>query len=94
LFRNVEDGDFRLQANSPCIDSGTKVALSEDLIGNPRPIDIPGKGVDGPDAFDMGAYEFQLRPADLNGDGLVGPEDLLLFQTEWMENKGGSALRN
>jgi hypothetical protein len=60
-FIDAGIGDFRLQANSPCIDTGTDAGLVEDLDGNPRPIDIPGVGADGTGTeFDMGAYEFPL----------------------------------
>lgn len=89
LFVNPAEGDFRLQSNSPCIDSGTVVAQAEDIEGNPRPVDIPGVGHSGPAAFDMGAYELQKNDdtlhGDLNGDGAVNQLDLFLFQKEWME---------
>jgi hypothetical protein len=61
LFRDPGGGDFRLQAGSPCIDSGTTVALNQDLDGTARPIEIPGVGRDGLcGVFDMGAYEYFL----------------------------------
>ena len=49
------DGDYRLTAVSPCIDSGGFVFLmdNKDLAGNPR---ITGA------AIDMGAYEYQNTP--------------------------------
>jgi hypothetical protein len=91
LFVNPEEGDFRLLANSPCIDSGTVVALAEDIEGNPRPVDIPGVGHSGAAAFDMGAYELQKDNAlhgDLNGDGEVDAEDLCLILREWRKGNG------
>ena len=60
-FLDIGIGDFRLAADSPCIDTGTRTELLTDLEGNPRPVDIPGVGRDGTgDEFDMGAYEVPL----------------------------------
>ncbi|MHA2032166.1 MAG: T9SS type A sorting domain-containing protein [Candidatus Kariarchaeaceae archaeon] len=49
LFVNVNDGDLKLQNNSPCIDTGINVGILDDFVGNSRPIGV---------GFDMGAYEF------------------------------------
>ena len=50
LFRSPAWDDYRLQEESPCVDSGTpQGAPPDDLKGIPRPI---GPG------YDMGAYEF------------------------------------
>ena len=50
LFVSIENSDYRLQADSPCIDAGTSVgAPTTDIEGNSRP---QGAG------YDMGAYEF------------------------------------
>jgi predicted outer membrane repeat protein len=63
-FVDLANGDFHLQANSPCIDAGRKsfaIGLHFDLDGNPRFIDIPtvpNTGSGNP-AVDMGCYEFQ-----------------------------------
>lgn len=58
LFVDPENGDFRLQVNSPCIDTGTDTApqLSNgDFDGGPRVLDGDG---DGTAVVDMGAYEY------------------------------------
>src|SRR3972149_9486648 len=41
-FRSWFDGDFRLAADSPCIDAATGTELTKDLDGNPRPVDVIG----------------------------------------------------
>ena len=95
LFVDPDNGDFRLQAGSPCIDAGHNWAVAgitdTDLDGNPRfaadKIDFdPGCGV--PVVVDMGAYEFQGDPfpvkfGDINGDGVVGVTDFLDLLAAW-----------
>ncbi|MCB9767404.1 MAG: right-handed parallel beta-helix repeat-containing protein [Candidatus Omnitrophica bacterium] len=84
-FVDPEMGKYRLKSYSPCIDSGTETTLTDDLDGNPRPVDVAGRGE--VSAYDMGCYEFQLKPADMNSDGMVNGEDLLIFQEEWMRER-------
>jgi hypothetical protein len=72
--------DYRLRADSPCVDAGdsdNNVLMSTDLGGNPRVRDAAradtGRGIL---PVDMGAYEFQpdAEPncdADFNQDGFV-----------------------
>ena len=57
LFVNHGGGDYHLQSNSPCVNSGNNayVTFATDLDGNPR---ISG------DTVDIGAYEFQ-NPASV-----------------------------
>ena len=78
-----ENGDYRLKLSSPCIDSGSTTGPATDLDGNPRPVNVLGIGRDGPGAYDMGCYEFQLPQADLNSDGQVNAHDLFLFEDQW-----------
>ncbi len=60
-FIDAENGDFRLRMDSPCIDTGTSVgAPSDDIAGNPRPVDVPDVGTEGAGAADMGAYEMPV----------------------------------
>ncbi len=87
LFVNSAERDFHLRADSPCVDAGSNEALPEDIAtdldGNPRFVDGDDDGVTD---VDMGAYEFQggaSCPADLNGDGSVGPFDLAMLLGDW-----------
>lgn len=86
-FVNLVARDYRLRANSPCIDAGSTAGPITDLDGNHRPIDVLGIGREGSDAYDMGAFEFQLTPhplrGDINRDGWVNAIDLLLLRREW-----------
>jgi len=88
LFVDEAGEDFHLQPQSPCLDTADTEGPSDDLDGNPRPRDLFGVGRDGPGAFDMGAYEFQLPSADLNGDGETNMLDLLILDRQWYSVSG------
>jgi hypothetical protein len=62
---NPSGGDFHLRFDSPCIDAGGSVTLTQDFEGDPRPFDcvLPPRG-DG-SHFDIGADEFILSAAYL-----------------------------
>jgi hypothetical protein len=53
LFVNVSGGNYRLQANSSCIDMGCCAVTPTDLDGNPRTYAV---------LVDMGAYEYSAIP--------------------------------
>jgi hypothetical protein len=62
LFVDPDNGDFRLQSGSPCIDAADgDAAPSLDLDGNPRTDDpeTPNTGCGTPAYVDMGAFEYQ-----------------------------------
>lgn len=60
-FIDADNGDFRLQSDSPCIDAGVTMAgMTSDFDDNPRPVisrpwDVRGDG----SGFDIGPFEFQ-----------------------------------
>ncbi len=73
----TEDDDLRLLAASPCIEAGDPGLVIEfgetDLDGHPR---VMGCRVD------MGAYEFVTGDpgsGDLDGDGVIEYDDLVIF---------------
>ena len=80
MFEDRENGDFHLQAQSPCIDKGTNYAPElpdKDKDGKPRVID--GNG-DGEAIVDMGAYEFgDMCEGDFDSDRDVDGSDLAIF---------------
>lgn len=54
----VDDDNFHLEPDSPCIDTGTPVSVDSDIDGDPRPWQ-PNGG-----AWDMGADEYKDEDAD------------------------------
>lgn len=92
LFRDAEARDFHLTVNSPCIDSASMAGPANDLDGLSRPLDVPGRGRDGANAFDMGAYEYpgaySNSLTDINRDGRVDAADLLLLMDDWDQETG------
>ena len=76
-FEVPENGEFHLQADSPCIDVGTNDAPElpeKDKDGKPRIID---GNEDGEAIVDMGAYEFgDICEGDFDGDKDVDGSDL------------------
>ena len=68
LFVDPLNDDYRLQAGSPCIDSGSTRWSANDLDGNPRPIDIPGLGRDGAGSLRHGRLRVSTRGLS-NRDG-------------------------
>jgi hypothetical protein len=71
-FVDRSNGDFSLQVGSPCIDAGNNTGVTEavDLNGAPR---IQNAHVD------MGAYEFQPIPSDMDGDIMADAWESIYF---------------
>lgn len=72
----------RLQANSPCIDSGNNAAISNstDQAGRPRFVEapcVPNTGAGTPPLVDRGAYEYTT--GDIDGNGLANLADIPSF---------------
>jgi predicted outer membrane repeat protein len=89
----TEDDDLRLSFGSPCIDAGdnTVVTTPTDLDGNPRFQDdpaTPDTGNGTPPLVDMGAYEYQPCPGDINGDGFRNVSDFTLFAAAYGSQLG------
>ncbi len=91
-FVDPQQGNYRLEPGSPCIDAADNTAVPKgidtDLHGNPRFVDDPATkdtGNGDPPIVDMGTYEFQpaLCPWDLDDSGDVGVKDLLFLLGTW-----------
>ncbi len=70
LYEDGNNGDFRLQVNSPCIDAGLDSAvpvwLTGDFEGEQRRFDVPGvPTADHPEHVDMGADELVIYAVDV-----------------------------
>jgi len=83
LFVDAQIGNYRLQANSPCIDMGNDAVLglpNTDQDGKPRVMDGDDDDIL---TVDMGAYEFgYICYGDLDVDGDVDGLDLSLFDLD------------
>ena len=75
-FVSTVGGDFRLCYRSMCIDAGNPLSeiIGTDIAGNLRPIDGNGDGLAG---FDMGAYEYNPKTMDSDGDGATDYEEFV-----------------
>ncbi len=91
-FVDAAGGDYRLLRGSACVDAGDPNRPADpgetDLAGNPRLADGDG---DGTPISDLGAYELQPCPGDIDGDGSVGINDLLDLLAAWGPNPGHPA---
>jgi len=98
LFLDSDNGDFRLMADSPCIDTGDNNSVPADSLdldgdGNTTekiPFDLAGRqrirdgNCDGQTVADMGAYEFYLI-GDLKIDCRVNFPDIAVFANNWLQ---------
>ncbi|MBR5550226.1 MAG: right-handed parallel beta-helix repeat-containing protein [Kiritimatiellae bacterium] len=64
-FKDAANGDYTLEANSPCRDRGLTLGWmtdgSTDLLDNPRVVDCDGKAFTAAALPDLGCYEIQER---------------------------------
>ena len=91
---NDDYGDLRLRPDSPAVDAGSNDLLPADEfdldgdgdVTEPLPFDHDGNPRIQNGTVDMGAYEYvapALVPGDLNGDGMVGGDDLDIVRANW-----------
>ncbi|OVE78027.1 hypothetical protein BVX99_00850 [bacterium F16] len=78
LFVDAANGDYRLQALSPCIDTGKNLAYlpATDLLGNTRIVDGDGDSIF---IVDMGPYEYApqiIVEIDIKPGSAVNPVNL------------------
>jgi hypothetical protein len=74
LFANAQSNNFRLTANSPCIDSLTAADPKTDVFGIARPMD---GNADGLAAMDLGSYEFASPISDTDGDAMCDADEVI-----------------
>ena len=101
-FENVENGDFRIKADSPCVDAGDgMVAPERDYYNQPRQTiqGVEPKGTPSANGAyaDIGIYEVQPRYAgadiDLEVKSVMAPETLTvgeLVTVSWREANIGT----
>jgi hypothetical protein len=79
LFADAENGDYHLTEESPCLDQGDNQAPrlpARDKDGRPRIVDADKNLLA---VVDLGAYEYGNPRGDLDGDGDVDGDDLIIF---------------
>lgn len=77
------DGDYHLQWDSPCIN--TADPCSEDYLEREDIDDEPRLMIG---RLDMGADEVGERQADFTRNGIINPEDVVIFAEAWMSIPG------
>lgn len=90
LFNAAAAGDYTLAADSPAINQGNS-RYAVDPQDNPLSTDLLGKTRIINGQVDMGAYEYGIEhPADIDGDGFVGPGDYAILSSHWFAVEGGA----
>jgi hypothetical protein len=75
-FVDASNGNFALQANSPCIDRGGALDVTNDIAGLARSLDGPDPDTNA--APDLGAYEYFNATGDSDEDGYSDLSELWL----------------
>ncbi|MGA2323677.1 MAG: right-handed parallel beta-helix repeat-containing protein [Sedimentisphaerales bacterium] len=72
-------GNYHLLRDSPCVDVGDNNSIPSFLT-----TDIDGEERIFNGTVDMGSDEMVAYPADLDGDGIIGYQDISLLAGEWL----------
>jgi len=83
LFVDPDNGNFHLRPNSPAIDAGVYVGLTQDFEGNTVPHGL---------APDIGAYEYKPEDEIKPGDTLPDKTELTCYNNVFNPAKGEKAL--
>ena len=96
LFADPENGDFRIELASPCIDAAGVMAPTNDFYGQPRVTSVKNIPGGAANLADIGIFEVQSRAkvdlvaTSVGTDGEVSPGEML--RVSWVVSNGGDCI--
>jgi len=81
-FYDIDKNNFHLMNGSPCIDTGDSNGIPSNET------DIDGEGRIKYEDIDVGADEYYLSPADINGNDIVDFYDYMILANAWKTSSG------